>query len=153
MSTPHNEGDVLPTEPAGGGKVTLLSLSVNSESLPEGKTITLDPATFVKSQPVTIKEGVEWNVVATFRVDEAIVSGLRYVHVVKRAGVKVDKLEAMFGSYGPSADSYMKQLETEESPSGAVARAGNYSVRSRLTDDDGTVFADFEWSYKVAKEW
>ena len=52
-----------------------------------------------------------------------------------------------------------------------IARSGTYSVRSRVVDDDGGVysgtmvslserepvetdlFVDFEWSFKLAKEW
>ncbi len=27
---------------------------------------------------------------------------------------------------------------------------GNYSVRSRVVDDDNNVFADWEWAFKVS---
>lgn len=39
----------------------------------------------------------------------------------------------------------MKQFAAEEAPSGMLAR-GTYGVRSRMIDDDATVFLDFEWS-------
>jgi Rho GDP-dissociation inhibitor len=84
----------------------------------------------------------------------------------------VDKLEQMLGSYGPSPDGqpYTKNFEAEESPSGMLARSGTYSVRSRVIDDDGEIYAgasilldahsgllkvasDWEWSFKLAKEW
>ena len=35
-------------------------------------------------------------------------SGLKYLQVVKRAGVAVDKTEAMLGSYGPQPEDYTK---------------------------------------------
>ncbi|MFJ7062847.1 hypothetical protein ACIQVA_35045 [Streptomyces microflavus] len=143
----------MATETSGGGRLTLLSLSVVSDSLPEGKTITLDPAKADKSQPVTIKQGVEYHLEVAFRVDQDIVSGVRYVHVVKQAGLDVDKLQRSFGSYGPSADPYTEQLESEAAPTGIMARGASYLVRSRLRDDDGTVHADFEWSYELATEW
>lgn len=49
----------------------------------------------------------------------------------------------MLGSYGPSptGESYIKNFEPEESPSGMLARSGTYSVRSRVVDDDGEVYA------------
>lgn len=39
------------------------------------------------------------------------------------------------------------------SPTGMLARSGSYAVRSRVIDDDGKVYADFEWTFKLAKEW
>jgi len=55
---------------------------------------------------------------------------------------KVDKLEQMLGSYGPhpKSEPYAKDFDQEESPSGFMAR-GEYSVTSRVIDDDGEVFA------------
>jgi hypothetical protein len=55
----------------------------------------------------------------------------------------VDKMEQMLGSYGPSpaGEPYIKNFEAEESPSGMVARSGSYTVRSRVVDDDGEVYA------------
>lgn len=87
--------------------------------------------------------------------------GVRYIQLVKRAGIKgistfpswfrslilitsiVDKLEQMLGSYGPhpQGEPYTKNFEVEESPSGLVARSGSYHVRSRVVDDDGEVYA------------
>lgn len=34
-----------------------------------------------------------------------------------------------------------------------LARSGSYLVRSRIVDDDGTNWLDFEWSFKLTKEW
>ncbi|KAG6854999.1 hypothetical protein C0991_005928 [Blastosporella zonata] len=67
----------------------------------------------------------------------------------------VDKLEQMLGSYGPhpQGEAYKKNFEPEESPSGLLVRTGSYNVRSRVVDDDGEVYADWEWSFKLAKEW
>ncbi|WWC93518.1 hypothetical protein V866_000353 [Kwoniella sp. B9012] len=51
------------------------------------------------------------------------------------------------------ATPYTKVFASEESPSGMLARSGTYSVRSRVTDDDNNIWLDFEWSFKLAKEW
>jgi Rho GDP-dissociation inhibitor len=75
---------------------------------------------------------------------------LKYLQVVKRAGVKVDKvptanghltgadhlpqLEQMLGSYG-AGPAVTKKFLDEEAPSGMIARSGTYAVRSRLVDD------------------
>ena len=56
--------------------------------------LTKGPAEFakLKKDPISIKEGVDYSVSIKFAVDGAIVSGLRYLHVVKRSGLKVDKV-------------------------------------------------------------
>ncbi|KAF8974356.1 rho GDP-dissociation inhibitor [Flammula alnicola] len=134
------------TAEASGPKVTVLTLELASPTLPQGKEI---------KHPIIIKEGVEYNVRITFKVNHSIISGVRYIQLVKRAGVKVDKMEQMLGSYGPSPTGtpYIKNFEPEESPSGMIARSGTYNVRSRVIDDDGEVYADWEWYFKLAKEW
>ncbi|UZJ53785.1 hypothetical protein CBS101457_003105 [Exobasidium rhododendri] len=140
-------------------KLSLHSLSLESQGAPNGKvSISLDnlnPAEMeaLKKQPLTIKEGVEYNVAISFSVGQEVLSGLKYLHVVKRAGVTVDKLEEMIGSFGPRPEPYTKRFATEESPSGMLARSGNNTVRSRVIDDDGTVYADWTWVFKIAKEW
>lgn len=107
----------------------------------------------LRKEPLTIKEGVEYNVSISFSVQGEVLSGLKYIHVVKRAGLTVDKLEEMIGSYGPRSDPYTKHFAREEAPSGMLARSGSNTVRSRVIDDDGNVFADWTWVFKIAKEW
>ncbi|WWC63369.1 uncharacterized protein I303_105969 [Kwoniella dejecticola CBS 10117] len=130
-----------PNAAAGGSKKVIL------------KTLFLSSPTLSKDISVTIKEGVEYSVGITFTVENEIVSGLRFLQVVKRSGITVDKTEAMLGSYGPQEASYTKVFASEESPSGMLARSGTYNVRSRVTDDDKQVWLDFEWGFKLAKEW
>nr|GAT54009.1 predicted protein [Mycena chlorophos] len=143
-----------------GPKVTVLTLELHSPTLPSGKKISFelsDTARLAdtKKHPIAIKEDVDYNVCITFKVNHSIISGVRYIQVVKRAGVKVDKLEQMLGSYGPhpQGQAYSKDFDTDHSPSGMIARSGTYNVKSRVVDDDGNVYADFEWFFKLAKEW
>ncbi|KAH7916316.1 immunoglobulin E-set [Hygrophoropsis aurantiaca] len=143
-----------------GPKVTVLTLELDSPTLPAGKRIVFnlsDTAKLAdtKKNPIVIKEGVEYNVRITFKVNHSIISGVRYMQLVKRAGVKVDKMEQMLGSYGPhpKGEPYTKNFDPEESPSGMLARSGSYNVKSRVVDDDGEVYAEWEWAFKLAKEW
>ncbi|KAJ2916474.1 hypothetical protein MD484_g3892, partial [Candolleomyces efflorescens] len=131
-----------------GPKVTVLTLELASQTLPPGKKIVFelgDPEkiAYLKKHPITIKEGVEYNVRITFKVNHSIISGVRYIQAVKRGPVTVDKLEQMLGSYGPnpSGEPYIKNFEPEESPSGMIARSGTYNVKSRVIDDDGEIYA------------
>ncbi|TCD66944.1 hypothetical protein EIP91_000722 [Steccherinum ochraceum] len=133
---------------ASGPQVTVETLELASATLPAGRTLKMnihDPAQLaqVKKNPFVIKEGVEYNVRITFKVNHGICSGVRYMQVVKRSGVRVDKMEQMLGSYGPhpKGEAYVKNFDPEESPSGMLARSGTYHVRSRVLDDDGHVYA------------
>ncbi|OCF38541.1 rho GDP-dissociation inhibitor [Kwoniella heveanensis CBS 569] len=149
----------LGTSAGSGGskKVVLKTLFLQSPTLPKQITIDLtqSPAELakLKKEPLTIKEGVEYSVGITFTVENEIVSGLKYLQVVKRTGITVDKTEAMLGSYGPQEAAYTKVFASEESPSGMLARSGSYVVRSRVIDDDKHVWLDFEWGFKLGKEW
>jgi len=145
---------------ASGPRVTVVTLELDSATLPPGKKIGFniqDKSLLetLKKNPVSIKEGIEYNVRITFKVNHSIISGVRYIQVVKRAGVTVDKLEQMLGSYGPhpKGEAYIKNFDPDESPSGMLARSGTYNVRSRVIDDDGEVYADWEWAFKITKEW
>ncbi|KAF5321379.1 hypothetical protein D9619_000761 [Psilocybe cf. subviscida] len=148
------------TAPPVGPKVTVLTLELDSPTLPAGRKIVFDlkdvaKLADTKKNPIIIKEGIEYNVRITFKVNHSIISGVRYIQVVKRAGIPVDKMEQMLGSYGPSpsGEPYSKNFEPEESPSGMLARSGTYTARSRVVDDDGEVYADWEWFFKIGKEW
>ncbi|KAG0149901.1 hypothetical protein CROQUDRAFT_653212 [Cronartium quercuum f. sp. fusiforme G11] len=141
---------------AGKPSLKIHSLSLHSPTL--SKPIVLDLTNEenlqkFRKEPIVIKEGVEYSVEIAFKVEGGVVSGIKYLQIVKRTGVKVDKLESMIGSYGPSNDLHVKRFVSEESPSGMLARSGSYMARSRVIDDDGTVWADFEWSFKLGKEW
>jgi len=144
--------------PATGPKVTVLTLELASPTLPPGKKICFDlrdtaSLASLKKNPINIKEGVEYNVRITFKVNHSIISGVRYIQGVKRTGVTVDKLEQMLGSYGTRPEPYTKDFDPDESPSGMLARSGTYHVKSRVIDDDGEVYADWEWCFKLGKEW
>ncbi|KAG6903387.1 hypothetical protein C0995_013140 [Termitomyces sp. Mi166 len=139
-----------------GPKVTVLTLELDSPTLPAGKKIVLDlkdtaRLAEAKKNPINIKEGVEYK--GTIDTDGA--QGVRYMQVVKRAGVKVDKLEQMLGSYGPhpKGEAYAKNFDPEESPSGMLARSGTYNVRSRVVDDDGEVYAGLAFNWGALLGW
>ncbi|GAB5587031.1 rho GDP dissociation inhibitor [Umbelopsis nana] len=105
-----------------------------------------------RSQPFTIKEGVEYRMKVKFRIQHDVVSGLKYLQVVKRKGIRVDKTEEMIGSYGPSAEPYEKKFQTEEAPSGMLAR-GHYEAKSKFVDDDNVTHMEWTWSFDIKKDW
>lgn len=69
------------------------SLTMDSPGRPP---VTIDLATpgaesTLKDKPFKIKEGAKFTMSATFKVQHEILSGLHYVQIVKRKGIKVSK--------------------------------------------------------------
>lgn len=52
----------------------------------------------LKSKPFTIKEGAKFRMKATFVVQHDVLSGLKYLQVTKRKGIRVAKNEEMIVS-------------------------------------------------------
>ncbi|KAI8073852.1 immunoglobulin E-set [Gongronella butleri] len=105
-----------------------------------------------KKSPFIIKEGVEYRMKVKFRVQHDVVSGLKYLQVVKRGGIRVDKVEEMIGSYGPQGTAYEKKFQLEEAPSGMLAR-GHYEAKSKFIDDDNVTHMEWAWSFDIKKDW
>jgi Rho GDP-dissociation inhibitor len=88
----------------------------------------------LKDRPFKIKENSKFTMVAKFKVQHEILSGLHYVQIVKRKGIKVSKDSEMIGSYAPSTDkqpTYVKKFQEEEAPSGGQ----RYKLLRRLPVD------------------
>ncbi|KAI0265168.1 rho GDP-dissociation inhibitor [Gloeopeniophorella convolvens] len=137
-------------------KLTVLSLELTSPSLPEGRTIKLDltdPAKreYYKSNPVQVQEGAAYKAIITYKINHSIVTGARYIQVIKRSIVK-EKVEAMLGSYSADPNPRTTEVISDEFPSGMIAR-GTYNVKSKVIDLDGKEWLDWEWQLKIAKTW
>ncbi|CAJ0922679.1 unnamed protein product [Ranitomeya imitator] len=105
-----------------------------------------------KKESFTLKEGVEYRIKISFKVNKEIVSGLKYQQQTYRKGVRLDKTNYMVGSYGPRADEYEFLTPIEEAPKGLLARAC-YNMKSLFTDDDKTNHLSWEWNLNISKEW
>ncbi|KAL4742028.1 immunoglobulin E-set [Aspergillus similis] len=109
----------------------------------------------LKDKPFTIKEGAHFRIKVTFEVHHDVLSGLKYLQVVKRKGIRVSKDQEMLGSYAPCTTGkpiYEKKFQEEEAPSGMMAR-GHYNAESKFIDDDDKVHLHFHWSFDIAKDW
>jgi len=135
----------------------ILSLTMNTEGR---APVTIDLSTAgaektLKDKPFTIKEGAKFTMSAKFKVQHQILSGLHYVQVVKRKGIRVSKDQEMLGSYAPNTDktpTYEKRFAEEDAPSGMLAR-GHYTAVSTFVDDDKKTHLTFEWSFDIGKDW
>ncbi|XP_003790785.1 rho GDP-dissociation inhibitor 3 [Otolemur garnettii] len=106
----------------------------------------------LKKQVFVLKEGVDYKVKITFKVNREIVSGLKCLHHTYRRGLQVDKAVCMVGSYGPSAQEYEFVTPVEEVPRGVLVR-GPYVVTSLFTDDDRMDHLSWEWGLHICQDW
>ena len=70
---------------------------------PDRSPVTIDVSqpgseTTLKDNPFKIKEGAKFTMVVSFKVQHEILSGLQYVQLVKRKGIKVSKDSEMLVS-------------------------------------------------------
>ncbi|RUO96583.1 immunoglobulin E-set [Jimgerdemannia flammicorona] len=105
----------------------------------------------VKDKPFTIKEGVEYRMKVLFKIQHDVVSSLKYLQVIKRHGIWIDKTEEMIGSYGPMPEPY-KKFMVKEVPTGMLAR-GHYEAKSKFVDDDNVMHIEWNWSFDIKKNW
>ncbi|KAH8808951.1 immunoglobulin E-set [Xylogone sp. PMI_703] len=133
------------------------SLTMDSEGQPPVTIDLSQPGAehTLKDKPFKIKEGAKFTMTAKFRVQHEVLSGLHYVQIVKRKGIRVSKDQEMIGSYAPNTDKnpfYTKRFAEEEAPTGMLAR-GHYNAVSTFVDDDKHQHLQFEWSFDIAKDW
>lgn len=133
--------------------VQVTRLTLMSEQAPGPMTMDLtgELAT-LKNQVFVLKEGVDYKVKITFKVNKEIVSGLKCLHHTYRQGLRVDKAVYMVGSYGPSTQEYEFITPVEEAPRGALVR-GAYVVTSFFTDDDREHHLSWEWGLHICQDW
>lgn len=87
----------LPVDPKDTRRCVIHSLALEVAGRPD---ITIDlsvPGALesLKTKPFAIKEGAKFRMKATFKVQHEVLSGLKYIQVVKRKGIKVSKDEEM----------------------------------------------------------
>ncbi|XP_004270425.1 rho GDP-dissociation inhibitor 3 [Orcinus orca] len=133
--------------------VQVTSLTLMSEQAPGPITMDLTgELAALKNRVFVLKEGVDYKVKITFKVNKEIVSGLKCLHHTYRQGLRVDKAVYMVGSYGPSAQEYEFVTPLEEAPRGVLVR-GAYVVTSFFTDDDRTAHLSWEWGLHICQDW
>ncbi|KAM8844019.1 rho GDP-dissociation inhibitor 1 [Spinachia spinachia] len=133
--------------------VQVVRMTLVCDSAPQPLVLNLQDLDHLRKNPFVMKEGIEYRIKITFKVNKDIVSGLKYTQQTFRKGIKLDKSDYMVGSYGPKADEEYEFLTTvEESPKGLLAR-GTYNIKSKFTDDDEHDHLSWEWSLTIKKDW
>ncbi|CCD22376.1 Rdi1p NDAI_0A02180 [Naumovozyma dairenensis CBS 421] len=152
------DSDVLPLEfPGDKRKVVIqkIQLLINTEKSPITFDLTNEKTIKeLASKRYQIKENAIYKLKITFKVQHEIITGLRYVQYIKKAGIAVDKIDDHLGSYAPNTEAkpyYEVELPESEAPSGFFAR-GNYSAVSKFIDDDKTTHLTLNWGVEIVKK-
>jgi Rho GDP-dissociation inhibitor len=93
-------GKPLPVKAGDTRKCVITSLALETAGRPD---IVIDLTTpgaleSLRSKPFTIKEGAKFRMKANFQVQHEVLSGLKYLQVTKRKGIRVGKDEEMLVS-------------------------------------------------------
>ncbi|XP_033097335.1 rho GDP-dissociation inhibitor 1-like [Anneissia japonica] len=145
-------GDVTDIVTKDGPNVVVEKMALLSEHKVVKEVDLTGDLSKIKDTPFVIKEGAEFQIQVTFRVNREIVSGLRYSQGTYRKGIRVDKSSFMVGSYGPKNEAHKYVTAIDEAPKGLIAR-GHYTVKSKFTDDDRISHLEWEWTFDVKKDW
>ncbi|XBW37459.1 hypothetical protein QEN19_003041 [Hanseniaspora menglaensis] len=104
-------------------------------------------------EQIKIKEKTNFSIKIIFKVQNDLVTGLKYKQSIKKAGITLDKVDNQIGSYAPNSktkSSYDITLDVIEAPSGLLGR-GNYSISSKFIDDDKKTHLELNWSVNICK--
>lgn len=154
-----DDSNAYPVKAGDKRKVVIVEMSLTFPDQPNLKpiVINLEDAngdTIVgKEIKFEIKEKSIYQFNIKFRVQHEIITGLKYLHSVKKTGIRVDKVEEPLGSYAPNTKDkpyYDRSFAEVEAPSGLLARGG-YSAVTKFVDDDKTVHLSFPWSFSITK--
>jgi len=101
---------------------------------------------------VVIKEGSTYSITIQFLVKRDLISGLKYLHAVKRKGIPLETRQEMIGTFSASTTAHIKKFAPEDAPSGFIAR-GKYDIKSKFVDDDNVTHLVFKWAIEIKKGW
>lgn len=152
-----NTGKELDVEPGDKRKVVIISMTLKIEG-ESPVVINLENEknyASLKDKKISfkIKEKSIYKLIIKFKVQHEIITGLKYLQGVKKAGITVDKFEEPMGSYAPNTVDkpfYEKEFEEVEAPSGFLAR-GSYNAVSKFIDDDKFEHLILPWSFQITK--
>ena len=134
--------------------ITELSVLVNGR---EPLVFDMTDATLLNGGlTVKLQEGCEYKNQLTFRVQNELVSGLKYRNVVSRGPLNVLKVDEMLGSYAPDPAKtnivIFPRREWENAPAGMMAR-GTYTCKTEFVDDDKNTHLTFSYKLVIGKDW
>ena len=87
-----------------------------------------------KKKPIIVKEGAEFKIRVSFRVQHNVVLGLKIINTVSKLGKTLTKDEEMLGTYPPKNEFQtleIPRLEWTEAPTGMMLR-GEYKAKVKV---------------------
>ncbi|QPG72884.1 hypothetical protein FOA43_000187 [Brettanomyces nanus] len=151
-----NTGKPLVVQPDDKRTVVVVSMTLNIKGQkPVVVNLEKEDSISLKSKKIKfkIKERSVYHLVIRFRIQHDIITGLRYMQGVKKAGITVDRMDEPLGSYAPNTEDkpyYEKVFPEVEAPSGLLAR-GSCNALSKFIDDDKTTHLTLPWSFQITK--
>jgi len=140
-------------------RVVIQEMKILFEDRPGGDItyalVSKDDLEKMKKTPFVLKEGCHYKIRVSFKVQHDIVSGLKYVNLVYRKGIRVAKDQQMIGSFGPQVNNHEVTFPRhgwEEAPSGLLSR-GSYSAKSQFVDDDESNHLEYEYAFEIKSDW
>jgi Rho GDP-dissociation inhibitor len=103
---------------------------------------------------VSIKEGVKYKFVISFRVQHEIVAGLKFVQKLSKMMLSETE-EIMIGSYPPASVPHVFEFPRhyyQEAPKGMMFR-GRYRALNQFIDSDSVNHLEFQYDINVTKNW
>ncbi|ODV59193.1 Rdi1p [Ascoidea rubescens DSM 1968] len=146
---------LLPVNPNDNRKVVILEMAL----LVDGKepvVVDLSDESVLKTlskNPFKVEEKSIYRLKIKFKIQHEIVTGIKYLQGIRKAGITLDKLEEPLGSYAPNTVNkpyYEVTLPEMEAPSGMLAR-GTYGAVSKFVDDDKQVHLLLNWAVEIVK--
>jgi len=113
--------------------VEILKIVIVCKTRPAGNIILSfkDSISDKRADKYKIKEDEIYNLRIYFKVRYDIVYGLKWVNIVSKHHIKIDKHEEMMGSFAPKRGIQWKDITLEQCPSGFFAR-GNYQGKAMV---------------------
>lgn len=108
----------------------------------------------LRTDGISIKEGVKYKFIISFRVQHDIVAGLKYHQTLKKA-IFSDSDEIMIGSYPPASVPHVFEFPRNyynDAPKGMMFR-GKYHAKNQFVDSDGVNHLEFEYDINITKNW
>ncbi|ETK88096.1 hypothetical protein F441_07734 [Phytophthora nicotianae CJ01A1] len=113
---------------------------------------TLEGVEHMRTTPFVMAEGSRYRFVISFRINQAIVSGLRFRNKVKKTVLSTND-EIVLGSYAPRSENYVfvfPRHEWMEAPSGLFYR-GKYMGRFIFVDDDHVEHLKLFYTFEIKR--
>merc|ERR1712098_440726 len=108
-----------------------------------------------KKTPMIIKEGCDYRMTITFRVQHTVVLGLKIQNSISKLGKTIAKDVEILGSYPPKNEFQSIDIPKNEwntAPTGSLSR-GEYKAKMKFMDDDGNCHLEFDYVIKIAKDY